>query len=209
MTTFTAWKFETDDGAAKAVVALEAAQTDGLVTLVDHAVISWPQGEQRPELHHARDDTKRGTAWGSFWGLLFGGLFFAPLLGAAVGAGVGAVAKSVAGVGIPEEDLESIRSQLTEGTSLLCAVTEGADMDRLGERLRDVVVDVLASGAPSGIRTHTGSGLSRTPLPVGLSGPVASISAHVLDPDGARPRVNGVTRRARGASGPRAITLCP
>ncbi len=77
MTTFTAWKFETDDGAAKAVVALEAAQTDGLVTLVDHAVISWPQGEQRPELHHARDDTKRGTAWGAFWGLLFGGLFFA------------------------------------------------------------------------------------------------------------------------------------
>ncbi len=150
---FTAWKFETDDGAAKAVVALEAAQTDGLVTLVDHAVISWPQGEQRPELHHARDDTKRGTAWGAFWGLLFGGLFFAPLLGVAVGAGVGAVAKSVAGVGIPEEDLESIRSQLTEGTSLLCAVTEGADMDRLGERLRDVVVDVLSCGAPSGIRT--------------------------------------------------------
>src|SRR5690625_3770353 len=29
----------------------------------------------------------------------------------------------------------------------------------------------LNAGAPSGIRTHTGSGLSRLPLPVGLSGP--------------------------------------
>lgn len=28
-----------------------------------------------------------------------------------------------------------------------------------------------SAGAPSGIRTHTGSGLSRTPLPIGLSGP--------------------------------------
>ena len=31
------------------------------------------------------------------------------------------------------------------------------------------------NGAPSGIRTHTGSGLSRTPLPVGLSGPCSRI----------------------------------
>ncbi|UJP39076.1 DUF1269 domain-containing protein [Cellulomonas palmilytica] len=145
MTTFTAWKFETEDGAAKAVVALKAAQGDGLVKLVDHAVIAWPNGEQRPELHHSRDETKRGTAWGAFWGLLFGGLFFAPLLGAAVGAGAGAITKSVAGVGIPEEDLESIRDQLTEGTSLLCAVTENADMDRLGERLRQLQSSTLVA----------------------------------------------------------------
>src|SRR5690625_2294242 len=31
----------------------------------------------------------------------------------------------------------------------------------------------LNAGAPSGIRTHTGSGLSRLPLPVGLSGPAS------------------------------------
>jgi uncharacterized membrane protein len=145
MTTFTAWKFETADGAQKAVTALKAAQDDGLVHLVDHAVMSWPAGGPRPEMHHANDDLRRGTGWGAFWGLLFGGLFFVPLLGAAAGAATGAIIKSVAAVGIPEQDLENIREQLTEGTSLLCAVTEDADMDLLGERLRQLQSSTLVA----------------------------------------------------------------
>ena len=78
MTTFTAWKFDTADGAQKAVTALKGAQGDGLVKIVDHAVISWPEGADKPEMHHSHDDKLRGTGWGAFWGLLFGGLFFVP-----------------------------------------------------------------------------------------------------------------------------------
>jgi len=135
MTTFTAWKFETADGAEKAVAALKGAQADGLVKIVDHAVISWPEGGARPEMHHSNEDKWRGTGWGAFWGLLFGGLFFVPLLGVAVGAAAGAITKAVSAVGITEDQLEHIRAQITVGTSLLCAVTENADMDRLGERV--------------------------------------------------------------------------
>jgi len=97
MTTFTAWKFETPDGAQKAVTALKGAQGDGLVKIVDHAVISWPVSADKPEMHHSHDDKLRGTGWGAFWGLLFGGLFFVPLLGVAVGAAAGAITKAVSG----------------------------------------------------------------------------------------------------------------
>jgi uncharacterized membrane protein len=145
MTTFTAWKFETADGAQKAVAALEGAQSDGLVKIVDHAVISWPEGDARPEMHHAHEDKWRGTGWGAFWGLLFGGLFFVPLLGAAVGAAAGAVTKAVSAVGIPEDQLEHIREQITPGTSLLCAVTENANMDRLGERMHGLHSTLVAT----------------------------------------------------------------
>jgi len=145
MTTFTAWKFETADGAEKAVTALKGAERDGLVKIVDHAVISWPEGGARPEMSHSNDDKRRGTGWGAFWGLLFGGLFFVPLLGAAIGAGAGAIAKSVSAVGIPEADLDHIREQITVGTSLLCAVTENADLDRLGERLHGLHSTLVAT----------------------------------------------------------------
>jgi len=145
MTTFTAWKFETVDGAAKAVTALKGAQGDGLVKIVDHAVISWPEGADKPEMHHSHDDKLRGTGWGAFWGLLFGGLFFVPLLGVAVGAAAGAITKAVSAVGIPESQLDQIREQITPGTSLLCAVTENADMDRLGERLHGLHSTLIAT----------------------------------------------------------------
>jgi len=145
MTTFTAWKFETADGAQKAVTALKGAQGDGLVKIVDHAVISWPEGADKPEMHHSHDDKLRGTGWGAFWGLLFGGIFFVPLLGVAVGAAAGAITKAVSAVGIPESQLDEIRAQITPGTSLLCAVTENADMDRLGEQLHGLHSTLIAT----------------------------------------------------------------
>ena len=145
MTTFTAWKFDTATGAARAADTLREAQRDGLVRVVDHAAISWPDGATKPSMHHTRDDALRGTGWGAFWGLLFGGLFFVPLLGAAVGAAAGALSKTVAAVGIGEDQLDTIRAQVTEGTSMLCAVTEDADLDRLGERFHGLHSTLVAT----------------------------------------------------------------
>ena len=48
MTAFTVWKFEDPDAAAHAATTLKTAQTDGLVTIVDHAVMSWPVGADKP-----------------------------------------------------------------------------------------------------------------------------------------------------------------
>ena len=135
MTTFTVWKFEEPDGAAHAESLLKTAEADGLVTIVDHAVMSWPHGASTPETHHHHDDPKRGAAWGALWGILGGALFAVPIAGAVVGAGVGALAKATSGVGITKDDLERIRTQVVPGTSALFIVTENANLDRLGERV--------------------------------------------------------------------------
>jgi uncharacterized membrane protein len=134
MTTFTVWRFEDSDGAARAESSLKSAASDGLVKIVDHAVMSWPAGADKPELHHSHDDPKRGAAWGALWGILGGALFFIPVAGAVVGAGIGALAKATAGTGITKGDLERIRTEITPGTSALFMVTEDADLERLGER---------------------------------------------------------------------------
>jgi uncharacterized membrane protein len=134
MTTFTVWKFENPDGAAHAETALKSAAGEGLVKIVDHAIITWPEGAEDPTLHHNRDNAKRGAAWGALWGILGGALFTIPIAGLALGAGIGALAKATAGTGITEQDLERIRTEVTPGTSALFLVTEDADIDRLGER---------------------------------------------------------------------------
>ena len=136
MTTFTVWKFKDADGAHRAETTLETAAGEGLVTLVDHAVLAWPAGADKPELHHKHDSQRRGAAWGAFWGVLGGALFAIPIAGAAIGLGIGALAKASEGTGISKDDLERIRSEITPGTSALFLVTENANLDRLGERFR-------------------------------------------------------------------------
>jgi uncharacterized membrane protein len=136
MTTFTVWKFETSEGATNAAQVLEDAQRDGLVTIVDHAVVTWPVGAEKPETHHKHDSSKRGAGWGALWGVLGGALFAVPVLGGVVGVGIGALAKSTEGTGISKDDMERIRLEIVEGTSALFLVTEDADLDKLGERFR-------------------------------------------------------------------------
>jgi uncharacterized membrane protein len=138
MTTFTVWKFDSPDGADEAVSILKGAQSDELVKIVDHAVVSWPPGSSRPTTKQAHEDTWRGTGWGAFWGLLFGALFLMPVIGVAAGAVLGAVSKATQGVGIGKDELEKIRGQITEGTSALFVVTEEGDLDRVGERFHGV-----------------------------------------------------------------------
>ena len=50
------------------------------------------------------------------------------------GAAIGAIAKATERAGITKEQLEKIRTQITEGTSALFVVTEEGDIDRLAER---------------------------------------------------------------------------
>lgn len=69
MTTFTVWKFDTPDGAEHAAEVLKDAEKDRLVKIVDHAVVSWPQGASKPDTKIGHEEALRGTGWGAFWGL--------------------------------------------------------------------------------------------------------------------------------------------
>ena len=145
MTAFTVWKFDDPEGADRSCAALEAAEADGLVKVLDHAVVSWPEGASRPDTSHGHDTGWRDTGWGALWGLLLGSLFLMPVLGAAAGAGLGAISGAMKGVGIDQEQLETIRAQVTEGTSALFLMTEEGDLDRLGERFHGMNSKLIAT----------------------------------------------------------------
>jgi uncharacterized membrane protein len=134
MTTFTVWRFDDPDGANRAESILKDAQADGLVKIIDRAVVSWPADAARPTTDATHEDKRRGTGWGAFLGAFVGMLFFAPVIGAAVGAGIGRAVKASDGTSISKEDLERIRAEVTPGTSALFLVTDHANLDLLGER---------------------------------------------------------------------------
>lgn len=145
MTTFTVWKFDDPEGAAHSQDILRRAESEGLVKIIDHAVISWPLDADKPDLQHKRDDPKRGAGWGALWGILGGALFMVPIAGAVIGAGIGALAKATAGTGITKEDLERIRTEVVPGTSALFLVTDEGKLDRLGERFRGVETTLVTT----------------------------------------------------------------
>ncbi|MBT0993183.1 DUF1269 domain-containing protein [Cellulomonas sp. DKR-3] len=145
MTTFTAWRFDDTEGADHAYAALRGAADDGLITVLDHAVVTWPQDASKPTVQHGHEDQWRGTGWGAFWGLLFGGLFFVPLLGAAAGAAIGGISRTLNAVGLTEDQLKNLREQVTPGTSMLCAVTEEGNTDRVAERFHGLHSTLVAT----------------------------------------------------------------
>lgn len=145
MTAFTVWKFDDPRGALQAEELLKGAQTDGLVKILDHAVVTWPTGQARPSTTHPHDETVRGAGWGALWGLIVGALFFVPVVGGVAGAAIGAISKATEGTGITKEQLERIRVEVTEGTSALFAVTDQGDLDRLGERFTGLHSKLIAT----------------------------------------------------------------
>jgi uncharacterized membrane protein len=145
MTTFTVWKFDDPEGAKHAYEVLRDAQEDGLVTVVDHAVVTWPQGADQPDTDIDHGDKKRGGVWGAFLGVLVGMLFFIPVFGALAGAAIGATVKAMDGTGLTKKDVERIREEVTPGTSALFLVTENADFDRLGERFHGMTWQLVST----------------------------------------------------------------
>lgn len=134
MAAFTVWKFDDPAGAQGAESVLKECEREGLVKILDHAIVSWPQGESQPTTKQGHEENWRGTGWGAFWGVLLGALFFVPVIGAVAGAAIGAISKMTQDVGITKEQLHKIRTEVTPGTSALFVVTENGDLDRVGER---------------------------------------------------------------------------
>lgn len=147
MATLTVLEFETADGAEQMVNILGQLRPLRLITILDAAIVSWPRGAKKPKTNQLTNLAAVGALSGAFWGLLFGLIFFMPLLGAAIGAGMGALGGSLRDVGINDELINTLRDEVTEGTSALFLMSADAVPDRLAEELkaRSVSFKLVAS----------------------------------------------------------------
>src|SRR4051812_39810582 len=126
MATLTVWKFDTAEGANEAENILTMLAKEELITIHDAATVSWPANKKKPKTRQLADLKGAGALGGAFWGLLFGLLFFIPLLGLAIGAASGALGGALADVGIDDSFIDTVRSEVTPGTSALFLMSSDA-----------------------------------------------------------------------------------
>ncbi|MFN8483220.1 MAG: DUF1269 domain-containing protein [Anaerolineae bacterium] len=136
MATLTALKFDTADGARQGLDLMESLQKQGLIQVLDGAIVTWPQGKKKPKTEQLHSMGGAGALGGAFWGLLFGLLFFIPFLGLAIGAAIGGLMGHFADYGIDDKFINSVRDQVTEGTSALFLLTTNAVTDRVIEAMK-------------------------------------------------------------------------
>lgn len=131
MATLSVWRFDSPDGADKAITTLEDLAKQRLIVLHDAATVSWEPGAKKPKTRQLHNLAGAGALGGSFWGLLFGLLFFVPLLGMAIGAAAGALSGSLTDVGIDNDFIKKARDKITPGTSALFVLSSEAVLDKV------------------------------------------------------------------------------
>src|SRR4029079_2715950 len=145
MATMSVLKFDQPHNAEQALNMLRRLQSQQLITILDAAVVEWPNDRKAPRTRQAIDTTSAGTLGGAFWGLLFGVIFFVPLLGMALGAAAGALSGALTDVGIDDNFIRRMREKVTRGTSALFLLTANAVPDRVIPEIKTLNPELLAT----------------------------------------------------------------
>jgi uncharacterized membrane protein len=145
MATLTVLKFSDPDGAQKMLEKVQSLQKQQLIKIQDAATVTWPVGKKAPKTKQAVNLVGMGALDGAFWGMLFGLIFFVPFFGLAIGAAMGALSGKMADYGIDDKFIQKTREQVTEGTSALFLMTEGAVMDKVVDQLKGEQFELIAS----------------------------------------------------------------
>ncbi len=136
MATITGYTFDTAEGAGKMLDLVQNLSRQELITVEDAATVTWPKGKKKPKTKHLDDMTGAGALGGAFWGMLFGLIFFIPFLGMAVGAAAGALVGHFSNAGIDKDFIKTAQDKVTEGTSALFLMTDGAVRDRVTDAVK-------------------------------------------------------------------------
>ncbi len=145
MATITVLKFKTADGAEKTLDLIKRLAKQKLINLHDAAIVTWPEGSKRPKTKQLVSLAGAGALDGAFWGMLFGLIFFMPFFGMAIGAAMGALAGKFSDYGIDDDFIESVRQEVTEGTSALFLMTSDAVVDKVADAFEGIEFELIAS----------------------------------------------------------------
>lgn len=145
MATLTVLEFKTVDGAGQALEKIQSLQKLHLITVIDAAIVSWPEGRKSPKTKQLVSLAGVGAMQGAFWGMLFGLIFLVPFFGLAVGAAMGAMGGAFADYGIDDNFIKKIRAGVTEGTSALFLMTKDVVLDKVSEEMKDMDFEIIAT----------------------------------------------------------------
>ena len=110
------------------------------------AAYAYRDDRGKVRIHQAVSLTGAGAASGALWGTLIGMLFLVPVAGLAIGAATGALGGKLADVGINDDTIKQIGSQLEQGRAAVFLLARSATVDK--------VIDALKPYNPTVIQTN-------------------------------------------------------
>ena len=128
--TFVAVAYDDMYKAQEVRLRLLRLQKEYLIDLED-AVAAVRDEKGKVKLHQIHNLTTAGAISGSFWGLLIGLIFMNPLLGLAAGAAGGALSGALADVGIDDDFMKKLASELKPGSSVLFVLVKHFTPDKV------------------------------------------------------------------------------
>jgi uncharacterized membrane protein len=134
--------FQNENEAKQVLDELKKLQDQKLIKVEDAAIVTRDQNG-RPKIKQANNLVGAGALGGAFWGLLLGLLFFVPIVGMAVGAGIGAMSGKMADLGINDDFIKQVSSQIKPGQSALFLLTTEAVVDKVVPALKQYQFQVL------------------------------------------------------------------
>jgi uncharacterized membrane protein len=111
-------------------------QKEYLIEMADIVVVT-RDANGKVHLHQAVNLTAAGAVGGGFWGMLIGLIFLNPLVGFAVGAGAGALSGHLSDIGINDNFMKKLGSELKPGGAAVFVLVRKATGDKVLERLKD------------------------------------------------------------------------
>ncbi|HOW75955.1 MAG TPA: DUF1269 domain-containing protein [Candidatus Competibacteraceae bacterium] len=127
---FVAVAYDDEYQAQEVRLRLLRMQKEYLIDLED-AVVAVRDAKGKVKLHQIRDLTAAGAISGSFWGLLIGLIFMNPLLGLAAGAAGGAISGALTDIGIDDNFMKKLASELHPGASVLFVLVKDLTEDKV------------------------------------------------------------------------------
>ena len=114
----TAWRFSGTEGADDAVLRLKQLDTQELIVVQDVAVLRWPQYAAAPQVQeHVTDE----------------------------GSNASSLAKKLMKVGIDSSMVESVRGDMTPGTSALVLLSTDAAVDTVAQAFEGRAMELIRS----------------------------------------------------------------
>ncbi|MDS4019534.1 MAG: DUF1269 domain-containing protein [Candidatus Competibacter sp.] len=128
--TFVAVAYDDIYTAQEVRLRLLRMQKEYLIDLED-AVVAVRDEKGKVKLHQIHNMTAAGAVSGSFWGLLIGLIFMNPLLGLAAGAAGGAISGALTDIGIDDNFMKNLATELKPGSSVLFVLVKHFTPDKV------------------------------------------------------------------------------
>jgi len=108
-----------------------------LIIELDDMVVVTRADDGKVKLHQAGSVAAAGAAGGALWGGLIGLLFLAPLVGMAIGAATGGAAGAATDVGVDNNFLKDLGTELGPGAAAVIVLVRRSTPDKVLPRIKD------------------------------------------------------------------------